>query len=127
MLAEAINEQRGGDAEAINLVNSIRQRAGMPDLTGVSGQEDLRERIRNERRWELAMEGINLFDEMLWGTWKAKKFYPGNGTKEIWGGPKDLTIHGKVIICTPGQFQEMKWKEIQTSSKRQDGLSRQNQ
>ncbi|MGB9747539.1 MAG: RagB/SusD family nutrient uptake outer membrane protein [Bacteroidales bacterium] len=103
MLAEAINEQRGGDAEAINLVNSIRQRAGMPDLTGVSGQEDLRERIRNERRWELAMEGINLFDEMRWGTWKAKKFYPGNGTKEIWGGPNrfNYTWKGDYLYTWP--------------------------
>lgn len=95
MLAEAINEQRGSDAEAISLVNSIRQRAGMPPLSGVSGQDDLRERIRNERRWELAMEGINLFDEMRWGTWKDKKFYPGNGTKEIWGGPNRFNYNWK--------------------------------
>jgi hypothetical protein len=95
MLAEAINEQRGGDAEAVNLVNTVRQRAGMPDISGVSGQADLRERIRNERRWELSMEGINLFDEMRWGTWKDKKFYSGNGTKQIWGGQNTFNYNWK--------------------------------
>ena len=92
MLAEAINEQRFSD-EAISLVNSVRTRAGVIALqradaskpTYVSNQADLRERIRNERRWELALEGINLFDEMRWGTWKEKKFTPGNGIKQIWG------------------------------------------
>lgn len=85
MLAEAINEQRGGDPEAISLVNSIRQRVGMPALRNVTGQTDLRERIRNESRWELAIEGINYFDELRWGTWKEKKFYDGAGARQIWG------------------------------------------
>lgn len=94
MLAEAINEQ-GFDQEAIKVVNKVRERAEAPVLqttnaslpTYVSGQDDLRKRIRNERRWELALEGINLFDEMRWRTWEEKKFYGGNGNgaKEIWG------------------------------------------
>lgn len=95
MLAEAINEQRGGDNEAISLVNQVRNRAGMPDLLNIEGQSDLRERIRNERRWELALEGINLFDELRWGTWKEKKFYAGNGTKQIWGGPNTFNYNWK--------------------------------
>lgn len=92
LLAEAINEQ-GFKTEAVTLVNSVRTRAGTIALqttdasapTYVNSQANMRERIRNERRWELALEGINLFDEMRWGTWKEKKFYDGNGTKEIWG------------------------------------------
>jgi hypothetical protein len=52
----------------------------------VNNQVAMRERIRNERHWELCQEGINLFDEMRWGTWKDKKFYIGNGVKQIWGG-----------------------------------------
>lgn len=92
LLAEAINEQ-GRFSEAIDLVNSIRLRAGAVVLqstdatapTYVANQVDMRERIRNERRWELCLEGINLFDEMRWGTWKSKKFYPGNGSKQVWG------------------------------------------
>jgi hypothetical protein len=92
LLAEAINEQ-GFNADAVTFVNSVRKRSGAVELqstdpskpTYVTDQTTMRERIRNERRWELALEGVNLFDEMRWGTWKDKKFYPGNGLKEIWG------------------------------------------
>ncbi|MCW9706077.1 RagB/SusD family nutrient uptake outer membrane protein [Fodinibius salsisoli] len=94
MLAEAINEQ-GFDQEAVSILNQVRDRAGAallqtgdPSLpTYVSGQKDLRERIRNERRWEFPLEGINLFDEMRWETWKETKFAPQSGQKEIWGAP----------------------------------------
>ena len=89
MLPEAINDQ-GFDQEAVDIVNQVRDRAGVALLqtsdasqpTYVSGQDNLRERIRDERRWELPLEGINLFDEMRWGTWKEKKFAPGSGQKE---------------------------------------------
>lgn len=92
MLAEALNEQ-AFDQESVEIVNQVRERAGAPWLqttnpslpTYVSNQNDMRERIRNERRWELAIEGINLFDEMRWKTWEKKKFDGGNGAKEIWG------------------------------------------
>jgi len=97
LLAEAINEQ-GFKQEAIDLVNSVRTRAGHVALqnssavlpTYVADQNGMRERIRNERRWELCMEGVNFFDEMRWQSWKAKKFYnndgaTANGVKEING------------------------------------------
>lgn len=91
-LAEALNEQ-GGDAnmtEAISLVNQIRNRAGIAALntneyTKVTGQEDLRSRIQNERRWEFNGEGVTFFDELRWGTWQSQKFYSGAGLKQIWG------------------------------------------
>lgn len=88
-LAEALNEQ-GKTDEAIDCVNLVRERAGIAQLntnaaTTVSGQADLRERIRNERRWEFNGEGVNFFDEVRWGTWKDTKFYEGAGLKQIWG------------------------------------------
>jgi hypothetical protein len=91
--AEAINENTGPTQEAIDLVNLVRSRAGMPALqlsdaakpTFVSGQTDFRERIRNERRVEFPNEGVNYFDELRWGTWKTNKFYAGNGCKTVWG------------------------------------------
>lgn len=87
--AEAINEQ-GFSQEAVNLVNSVRARAGVALLnsspaTMVTGQADLRERIRNERRMEFPNEGINYFDELRWDTWKDKVFAPGSGVKQVWG------------------------------------------
>lgn len=93
-LAEALNEQNDAEKmeEAISCVNLVRARAGVALLnadgnayTQVAGQADLRERIRNERRWELCGEGINYFDELRWGTWEEKKFYPGSGQQYIWG------------------------------------------
>lgn len=91
-LAEAYNEMGGADnmKKAIDCVNMVRERAGVAKLnsnanTQVTGQDDLRERIRNERRWEFNGEGINFFDEMRWGTWKESKFFDGAGLKQIWG------------------------------------------
>lgn len=91
-LAEALNEQ-GKTSEAIACVNLVRARAGVQELntnaaTTVSGQADLRERIRNERRWEFNGEGVNFFDELRWGTWKETKFHEGAGLKQIWGEPQ---------------------------------------
>ncbi len=93
MMAEAINEQGSRLQESVDAVNLVRKRVGMPELqttdaslpTYVKDQANLRDRIRNERRWELPLEGVNLFDEMRWGTWKAVKFYEGNGLKQAWG------------------------------------------
>ena len=54
----------GNDAIALNYVNMIRERAGMPDITG-SGT-DLRDKIRHERRIELAFEGQRYYDLRRW-------------------------------------------------------------
>ena len=94
-LAECLNEQgqQSQIDEAIQLVNQVRERAGVAALnsnqyTQVNGQEDLRTRIRNERRWEFAGEGVNFFDEMRWKTWHETKFFAGAGLKQIWGQPQ---------------------------------------
>lgn len=62
--AEALNEAQGPDA-AYQYVNQVRARSGMPDYTGMS-QSQLRERIRNERRIELAFEDHRFFDARRW-------------------------------------------------------------
>ncbi len=89
MWAEALNEE-GKLNEAIAKVNEVRQRARVALLnsnaaTAAGGKEDLRLRIRNERRVEFPNEGINYFDELRWGTWKEKVFQAGNGRKQVWG------------------------------------------
>lgn len=63
--AEAQNAL-GNDAEALKYVNMIRARAGMPDITG-SGTV-LRDKIRHERRIELAFEGQRFYDLRRWKT-----------------------------------------------------------
>lgn len=54
----------GEEAEARTYINMIRERAGMPK-TNESGQ-DLVERLRNERRIELAFEGHRFYDTRRW-------------------------------------------------------------
>jgi len=62
--AEAVNEAEGPDA-AYPYINEIRARAGMPAYSGMS-KDELRERIRNERRIELCFEDHRFFDERRW-------------------------------------------------------------
>lgn len=72
MLAEAYNET-GATDKAIAEVNKVRARAGMPGLgsgvswLSVSGKEDMAERIRRERAFELAGEGQRYWDLRRWG------------------------------------------------------------
>ena len=94
-LAEALNEQ-GKTTEAITYVNMVRERAGVAELnsnseTQVVGAEDLRDRIRMERRWELNGEGITFYDELRWGVYKESKFFEGSGLKQIYGKSSQYT------------------------------------
>lgn len=60
MNAEAANEL-GQSAKALESLNRVRVRAGLPALTA-AGQADLRTAIWNERRLELAFEHDRTFD-----------------------------------------------------------------
>ncbi len=85
--AEAL-AQTGKIDKAIEKVNMVRTRAGMPPLTeggaapnGVNSLEEMMERIRYESRVELCAEGVNFFHEIRWGTWFESKFQG----KEVYG------------------------------------------
>ncbi|MCX4333827.1 MAG: RagB/SusD family nutrient uptake outer membrane protein [Bacteroidales bacterium] len=72
--AEAMNEAYGPSDDhnygmtALEAVNKIRQRksVNMPGIPSGITREELRERIRNERRVELAFEGHRMFDVRRW-------------------------------------------------------------
>ncbi len=66
--AEAKNEDTGPDATVYDALDLIRKRAGMPvvDRAKYSSQATLRNFIRNERRVELAGEGLRYFDIIRW-------------------------------------------------------------
>lgn len=108
--AEALDESQGLSQEALDLVNMVRERAGQPDLqmndaakpTYVTGQSDLRERIRNERRVEFPNEGVNYFDELRWDTWLQNKFKTGTGCNQVWGKPNSpYVLQGNYITTWP--------------------------
>lgn len=76
MLAEAYNEA-GETDKAVTELNKIRARAGMPELNSgaawlaVTGKEEMDERIRRERAFELAGEGQRYWDLRRWGLLEA--------------------------------------------------------
>lgn len=64
--AEARNEVSGPDASVYQAIDKVRARAGLPGLPAGLGQQEMRERIRRERRVELAFEGKRLYDLWRW-------------------------------------------------------------
>ncbi|HEX6926599.1 MAG TPA: RagB/SusD family nutrient uptake outer membrane protein [Longimicrobiaceae bacterium] len=56
----------GEDAEALQHLNTVRERAGLPPLSGLSGQE-LLDAILRERSWELGGEGHRWLDLKRFG------------------------------------------------------------
>ena len=69
MYAEALNET-GSTSQAETVLNRIVERAyndSDHNYTGLT-QSDLREKVRLERRLELACEGHRYFDLNRWGT-----------------------------------------------------------
>lgn len=68
--AEAVNEAYGPD-QAYQYVNEVRARVGMPAYRNMS-KEQLRERIRNERRIEFCFEDHRFFDERRWKLFESQ-------------------------------------------------------
>lgn len=64
--AEAINEYAGPTEECYKYVDAIRNRAGLPGLEKGLSKEQMREKIRHERRIELAFETHRFFDVRRW-------------------------------------------------------------
>ena len=65
-LAEAENEVNGPTAEVYSAINEIRARVGQPALPIGLSKDEMRKRIRHERRCELALEGKRWFDIQRW-------------------------------------------------------------
>ncbi|TRX59048.1 RagB/SusD family nutrient uptake outer membrane protein [Fulvivirga sp. M361] len=68
--AESLNEVSPLDPRAFNAINTIRDRAGIPQLSSADPrydtQEEFREAIRRERAVELAFEEHRFFDVRRW-------------------------------------------------------------
>lgn len=65
--AEAKNEiDDSPDQGVYDAINKIRQRSGQPILSAGFTKDEMREKIRRERRIELAFEGKRLYDIWRW-------------------------------------------------------------
>uniref|UniRef100_A0AB33J6G2 RagB/SusD family nutrient uptake outer membrane protein n=3 Tax=unclassified Prevotella TaxID=2638335 RepID=A0AB33J6G2_9BACT len=107
--AEAQNELQPLDQSAFDAVNQVRARVGMPALqktdaskpTYCATQADLRERIHNERRVELALEGGHRqWDIRRWGIAKKVLNAPFYGLtyKLVDSSTADPKDGGKICI-----------------------------
>ncbi|GAA0562538.1 RagB/SusD family nutrient uptake outer membrane protein [Chitinophaga japonensis] len=68
LLAEAENEVNGPTAVAYNAINAVRARAGLAPLSGLD-KSAFRQKVRDERRFELYGEFQRRWDLVRWGTW----------------------------------------------------------
>lgn len=82
---------------AMGYINQIRDRAGMPQYTGLT-QDELRDRIRNERRIELSFEDHRMWDLRRW---KAYEGATSNVSYDITTSSQQLlTLYGVRITGT---------------------------
>lgn len=66
MYAEAQNEIAGPDVSVYQAMSDLRARVDMPPYPAGMTKAEMRERIRHERRIELAFEGTRYFDLKRW-------------------------------------------------------------
>lgn len=84
--AEAMNEaygptdDHGYGLSALQAVNAVRRRVNMPGIPEGTSQAALRERIRNERRVELAFEDFRFWDVRRWLIAEETLDVPVHGT-----------------------------------------------
>lgn len=110
MAAEAENEVNGGpSADAYSWINSIRQRAGINDLTPGLSITDFKEAVFMERRKELYGEGFSWFDLKRFG-----KFQLLNGTGRTFVTTIDdhlnyFPIYNAETINNPNVAQNPGW------------------
>ena len=83
---------------AMSYINQIRDRAGMPQYSGLT-KDELRDRIRNERRIELSFEDHRMWDLRRW---KAYDNAVANPSYDITNSSQQLlTLYGVRITGTP--------------------------
>ncbi|HVK97922.1 MAG TPA: RagB/SusD family nutrient uptake outer membrane protein, partial [Flavisolibacter sp.] len=81
--AEAQNEATGPTTEVYNAVNLVRVRGGLPALPAGLTQDQMRLRIRNERRVELSFEQHRFFDVRRWKLGEALFNGPVRGMRIV--------------------------------------------
>ena len=103
--AEAMNEAYGPDAKGIygksarEAVNEVRGRVGMPDVVADS-KEEMREKIRHERRVELAFEDHRFWDVRRWMT-----------------APDDLNAPLKGVKVTRLSYNSFEYQSVEVESR----------
>ena len=102
MRAEAENELNG-PANAYQYINQVRERAGIPDLSGLD-QEGFRQAVRKESATELGFEGHRKYDLLRWGI-----FYETikNSTSPFLEIPRESMQPYNVLMPVPNREVEI--------------------
>lgn len=106
MRAEALIWSRGeGNAEAAQLINQVRQRAGLP-----ANSQATKAQLMNERRCELAFEFLpsRHLDLVRWGTAKEVYAKPLHGVKTTLNGAGQISRIDEVEIWPARNFDPAK-------------------
>ncbi len=107
--AEALNEYSPGHADIKKYVDLVRNRPGitMPPLPAGLSQSDMRTRIRNERRIELAFEDHRAWDVRRWMLAPQTLGAPIRGVKIISTGTNSFTYTPQMVenrVFTPKMY-----------------------
>jgi len=105
--AEAQNEAVGPDATVYEAINAIRGRQGvnMPALPAGLSQSEMRDRIRHERRIELAFEEHRFYDVRRWMIASQVENEEAEGIRILRDGAGNLTYE-VVTALTGKSFQD---------------------
>ena len=118
---EAVNEATPGAVDQALLdetINDVRDRVKLPGYSKVelSSQEAVREAVRNERRVELAFEGLRYFDVLRWGVAKELLNHTFTGVK-LSDDPSAPNYRGSGASASPVdedmyyQFENRMWSD----------------
>lgn len=93
--AEAENELNSCTQDAVDRINPIRRRAGVPEYSaGEFSREEFRNKIIDEREWEFAMEGKDIFTIMRCGQLEERSAnveVAWDGNDGVTGNPRPRT------------------------------------
>ena len=96
----------GDAATAREYVSKVRVRAGMPPIPATVVGEELRARIYNERRIELAFEGHRFFDIRRWKIAGSIENRPIRGMKIVKNTATGEKSYTPVILLTKSPWEE---------------------
>jgi hypothetical protein len=102
--AEAQNEANGPDATVYAAINKIRSRVQMPNLPEGLTKEEMRERIRKERRVELAFEEHRFYDVRRWKIAETTENVPAYGITVTKSG--DTFTYTKKVALEGRKFEQ---------------------
>lgn len=108
--AEVINEANGGpNSDAYDLVNRVRNRVGIGDLSKTDmTQEEFREAILRERACEFGYEEVRWYDIVRWKDEAAFKA-PIQGVNMFIDESNSTGYHYEIFDITPNRVWEDQW------------------